>query len=766
MTLDQTPAIRTPMRNHTPTREAVSRVWARNWEFWLAVGLAAFLRMWHIELTQFLQDQMDLMLLARSAIVHGALPITSNHSSIGTYHPPMSIYFLLPFSAFTSNPLPAVISIALVNVLAVALAYIFALRYFGRLTAGVAAQLFATSDTLINYSRFLWQPSYIAFVTLLMVMALYRGCVRGKPNALVLGALLLLVDVLIHFANLLLAPILLLALLAAPTRPGRRAWLVGGGAALVMLTPSILFEAFVSHGSDLRVYLHSSNGARLDLQVVSSLIGLLDGPGGFGGQTHAIYDVYGRYYPALNVAAVLLFVAGILTLTVQLALPLIRGWRVRSGAAMPAERRLISQAFALWRDVAADPEWRKRALLWVWVAAPVTALLRHTEPVTVHYLLLLAPGVFIVQGFGMCVILAGLRALMLPGTSVTRHVPSSVVSRGGATLVVLLVGLLVAGQAVRWALYPASLANGEFVAYDGYGFPLAEVQAADARLSALQREQHASAAYIVTPEHGRYGEPYDYIFANERPNRTTFDLHCLVLPAPLDGPVLIATTQPGTAPAHLLANLPSAAHVADIPMLGGAPFAVYRVQGATPALAGEHTTPPVTFSDRAGHGLRLQGAALVQSNLVRLRWTVLDRSDSSTQPRYRVSLLMGSTQSGFPGADAHTDCVPTRLHAGQTVIMWIALPQDIGGLPTDVPVSVRVQRNTVGLDMPAIGPFRFLTGRPGDSPLVTLSQSNDPSGTPATAPYMLPLARSAQGDSGLSSGAKHSRHTSVFSRKE
>ncbi|MGZ6322241.1 MAG: hypothetical protein ACXWQR_23405, partial [Ktedonobacterales bacterium] len=554
---------------------------------------------------------------------------------------------------------------------------------------------------------------------------------------LVLGALLLLVDVLVHPANLLLAPILLLALLAAPVRPGRLAWLIGGGIALVMLIPSILFEGFVSHGANLRHYFHSSGGARLDLQAVRSLIGLLSGWGSV--QTGGLYDVFRRSYPVLDAASILLFAAGILGLTVQVALPLVRSWRARSGVATPAERRLISQILAIWRDVTAEPEWRKRALLWIWIAAPLAVLLRHSDPVTVHYLLLLAPGVFIVQGLGMCAILDGLRALTRPGTRGARCTTSPVVSRGGVAVVLVLVGLLVAGEGVRWALYPASLASGEFVAYDFYGFPLAEVQAADAQLSALQREQHATAAYIVTPVHGRYGETYDYIFANERPNRTTFDLHCLVLPASQDGPVLIVTTQPDTAPAAVLASLPNATHIADIPMLGGAPFGVYRVEGTMPLLPGEHTTPQVTFSDGAGHGLQLQGAALVQSHLVRLRWTVLDQqSESGAAPRYRVGLHVGATQSGFPGADARTDCISTHLHAGQTLITWIALPQGVSGLPADAAVSVRVQRNTAGVDMPTVGPFRFLTGRPGDSPMITLSASSNPSGTPTTAPYTLP----------------------------
>lgn len=735
MTLDQTPATYPAAKHREPAAHDASRAgWQRNWEFWLAVVLAGFLRLWHIELTQFLKDQVDLMMLTRPAVVHGVLPITATYSSIGTYHPPLAVYFLLPIYFFTTNPLPGVISIALVNVLAVALTYIFALRYFGRTVAGAAALLFATSDTLINYSRFLWQPNYIAFVTLLMVMALYRGCVRGKPNFLVIGTVLFLADVLVHPANLLLAPIVVLALVAAPTRPARRAWLAGASVALVLLIPSVLYEGVISRFANLRRYVHSSGGAKFDLQVLHALAGLFDGPGGFGAPGTAVYDAYSGFYPALKVAAVLLFSAGILALTARVALPFVRGWRRQNGAEMQVPARLL----ALWRGVTADSAWRTRALLWIWIAAPLAVLLRHSTDVTVHYLLFLVPGVFVVQGLGMREIIHAVRTFKLPARMGATRAPSPAARRVVGLGVLCLVGILVAGQSVRWMLYPASLASGEFVAYDGYGFPLAEMQDAEARLSSVQREQHASAAYVVTPEHGRYGEPFDYLFANERSDRTTFDLHCLVLPAPGDGPVLIMTTQPDTAPASLLANLPGATHVADIPMAGGAPFEVYRVQGAPQTLAGERALSPVTFSDGAGHGLRLQGAALVQSTVLRLRWTVLDRPDESAQPRYRVSVNVGATQSNVAGMTGRTDCVSTHLHAGQTLITWITLPQGTGAMPSDAPLSVRVQRNTAGVDMPTVGPFRFLTGRPGDTPMVTFSRPGGASGAPTTEPYTLP----------------------------
>src|SRR6185437_5128664 len=67
-------------------------------DFLLAVALAAFLRLWHIETTQFLDDQTYLMQLARGAFLHGAIPVTGIPSSIGTLNPPLSVYLLMPFT--------------------------------------------------------------------------------------------------------------------------------------------------------------------------------------------------------------------------------------------------------------------------------------------------------------------------------------------------------------------------------------------------------------------------------------------------------------------------------------------------------------------------------------------------------------------------------------------------------------------------------------------------------------------------------------------
>ncbi|HLY30430.1 MAG TPA: hypothetical protein VKQ36_05350, partial [Ktedonobacterales bacterium] len=77
--------------------------WLRHWEFWLALAVAVALRLWRIDLTQFLDDQTALMTLARQGVLHSALPITGNPSSIGAYNPPLSVYLLMPFGLHTKS---------------------------------------------------------------------------------------------------------------------------------------------------------------------------------------------------------------------------------------------------------------------------------------------------------------------------------------------------------------------------------------------------------------------------------------------------------------------------------------------------------------------------------------------------------------------------------------------------------------------------------------------------------------------------------------
>src|SRR5690348_3287370 len=117
-TMVETPAVLMPVvrdmhaapHADTPSRAQAFRTriaqipWLRYPEFWLVVALAAFLRLWRIDLTEILNDQVQQLILARGAWLHGALPVTGIAASIGDLSPPLTIYTSVPFVALGKDP--------------------------------------------------------------------------------------------------------------------------------------------------------------------------------------------------------------------------------------------------------------------------------------------------------------------------------------------------------------------------------------------------------------------------------------------------------------------------------------------------------------------------------------------------------------------------------------------------------------------------------------------------------------------------------------
>src|SRR5256885_475099 len=141
--------------------------------------------------------------LAYDTVHHGLIPATSNSSSIGTANPPIAVYLLVIAAFFSPDPLWATASTALFNVVAVLLAYIFTRRYYGRLAATIAALLYATAQTTVIFSRFIWQPTLLAPFTILFLFALFWGVVERRKGWLFPALVLLGVMYQLHELTLL-----------------------------------------------------------------------------------------------------------------------------------------------------------------------------------------------------------------------------------------------------------------------------------------------------------------------------------------------------------------------------------------------------------------------------------------------------------------------------------------------------------------------------------------------------------------------------------
>lgn len=691
------------------------------------------LRLWRLDVMQFTfgNDQTGYMTLAREGILRGALPVTGIPSSIHTLNPPLSVYLIMPFAVFTANPLPVVVSIALWNVLGVALCYMFALRYFGRRVAAVGTLLFATCGVAVDLSRFLWQQNYLAPLIALWALTLFAGCVSGSRRWFMPHVVVLVAAALLHPTAALLVPVTVVGFLLAPRLPRLWEYAAGAGATLVLLLPSILWEAITNHEDIHRLRQVAGGHARINLDVVHALYQVLGSPtsrdaGIF--TPYAIvtpgssYAALGALHPVIEYAAWAVFTVGYLVLTGLVLVPL-RGVRLSPPATVAVGRRLLAWPVAVWRGLRADAVWRAYLLLWLWVTVPLILLVRHSSPVYAHYLLVLYPGAFIVGGVGVHWLLerggAGLRQLM-PALGSLRVLRAEALWQGALLGVVALV---VAGQATQCALYIDSLAGGQFEAAAGYGYTLGTVQAADDALTTIQRQQGATAVSISTPL-WYYRAALEYLLVREHPDRMSFAGDCLVLPAATASPVLVVSTTAQGETANLLAALPNASHVAAIAMPGGEPFVVYRLAGQTPALPGETPVAPVVFHDAAGNGLRLDAVARITPTVLRLRWTVLGTTASGQAPRRYQVRVRGLAADGAAGdLLAQGACEPTRWQAGETAFTWVA-PPPVAAAPQATtspllagPVAIQVWDHTEELAAPSLGPLHLLAGQvTGDPP--------------------------------------------------
>src|SRR5512143_3487566 len=120
--------------------------------------LAAYLRLNHLEWTEFKLDEAHLSQIAYDMARHGEIPLTGIGSSVGIVNPPLAAWLLaIPF-ALSSSPIVATAFIALLNVLAVAMCYRLSRTMFASFgerawwAALIAALLFAVAPWMVIHS--------------------------------------------------------------------------------------------------------------------------------------------------------------------------------------------------------------------------------------------------------------------------------------------------------------------------------------------------------------------------------------------------------------------------------------------------------------------------------------------------------------------------------------------------------------------------------------------------------------------------------------
>ncbi len=590
--------------------------WYMSWEFYLIVLLAVGLRLYRIDTAQYMIDHNTFYRMAHDALAYGLWPISGNRSSTGPLIPPLFIYLMMISAAISPNPVAGNIFIALCNIVAVLLTYIFVRSYYGRSAGTITALLYATAVNVIIFSRDIWQPDLLPLFMILLLFMLFRGVVQKKrywflPSVLLIAAMYQLHSTAVY----LVVPLLVAVVLAFKTIRWRELPLTVL-ALLLLFVPYIYLEyrrqfvdilemfqvarnpAMFNNDALLlyRVWMHSFVLNPLQYQIAPPLLSfdthLIPGNAHSILLTTPLHFIAQFSLPESRLMELLLATA-VLMAAILILLPL------RS-----LDQRGLS---GWWKGLLASPQRKGLLVLLAWQGT-VLLLLRHSIPLYIHYFIYLLPGPFILIGLLLANILKLLPRLHFSWERLVRYG------------LYVLVSLLVIVQTVGSIGWLVDHARGNFnsnYAYPQY-FDLATIQRIVDDADHLAQQRHLSRAYIDI--HGDDESAVSYLaqFAHT-PIEVLDSNQCLVLPDVASGPVVYVTDPNRPDLDALLNHYANATQVGEIQHPGGMPFKLYVLSGkAEPQPALQLSGGVQLFSQQA----QVISTGTTHTQLLVTRWKV------------------------------------------------------------------------------------------------------------------------------------------------
>src|SRR2546421_317027 len=677
--------------------------WLRAWEIHPIILIASLLRLYRLDPTAFSYDQSMLFRMAYDAVHYGLIPATSNGSSIFTLHPPLTVYLLMLPAILSANPLWAAVMTALFNVVAVLLTYIFTRRYYGRLAASIAALLYATAQTTIIFSRFIWQPTLLAPFTILFLFAIFWGVVERRKGWLFPALVLLGVMYQLHELTLLLATLLLVALLLAPRTIRPRDLVLALIFLLLIFAPYLVWEVNTKF-ADIHTALGLARGhTQIDTKAVTFYQRFLNS---------YYYDerfLGSSYYDPTGSASSLVFnFLPILTWSRQILVFLLLGRFAIAGVFVSGSRRQIPfvRIYEWWMGLRADPARCGLVVLLVWQIVPVLLLSRHSAPIHQHYLLLVIPGPFILVGFCIARV-----SSWFHGRKPAR------LWRGIGYAMYAIMALLLSVQLLGSTASLVDTVNGinsHIFGYDELGYLQHALQEADQ----LAQQRHLNRVYITMSTYDDTLTAMPFLAESMRTPTTLFDAaSCLVLPAPGAGPAVLLVRSTDKVVTALLTHFATVALVDQPPLLGTSPFQLYIV---TPSVhsgrsegGGQSTSGQNGFVNHLQlFAPRAQQVSLSTSPFLVTRWTLL----RNEQPRLRTAYTyVMRARPDLPNAGSiRSNCTLTSIRPGDKLITTFRLPQ---GSPLASSFSVTSQFLMTSPYTISLGPLHFETANTQGAPV-------------------------------------------------
>ena len=630
--------------------------WLFSWEVYLIFGVAIFLHFFQLQTTEFDTDQADLFRMARDAVAHGLLPLTSNNSSINILNPPGFLYVLMPSAALSAQPLASALTIGLFTTAASLLTYFFTRRYFGRFTATIAALLCETATVPLKYSRGIWQPNILPFFVLIFVFFIYRGAVERRRGWLLPALALLGIMYQLHPSTLSLSVLVVLALVMAPRTVRWRELIWAALALIVLFAPYILWEVLTKF-ADLRgllAFFHLP--AKFDSDGLTFYRQLLYPDNGFLPRLTRVWTLL------IN----LLLLAGFITGCVVLLRP------AKESELLAEQKAMTRNSLQRWWNAARrDSERSAVLLLLVWQLVPLLYISHHAVALHMQYLLLFLPGPYILIALFLSRLL----------TVTKGHLPRvATLMRIG---VIALTAILICEQFAASTAYLIKMTGGHYDDRHVQNLPyvndLNSLTHAFSEADQLAQTRHLNRVYITMDANVQ--ETMTYLGEQMKTPTTVFGANnCLVLPAPDSGPAVLLVGPYADLTTMLVQRFASATLVDQPPRLGGKPFKLYIVE---PRPVASLPQTQANFSN----ALTLltptvQPLQFADQQMLATQWQI--QRSAPTEPRVLYNYALDASLS--TGEKAASGCSLTSLRQGDQLITTLNLAP-----PVNTPTTLSIK---------------------------------------------------------------------------
>lgn len=180
------------------------------------VLVGSFLRFYRLEeFATFLGDQGRDAIIIKRIITLEHLPAIGPPTSVGqVYLGPFFYYFIAPWLLiFNLNPLGLAFGVAFFSSVFILIDYFIVKELFGKKIAIISTILVAFSSTLIEMSRFSWNPNLLPLFSLLTVYFLIKSIKSSRWYFFLLTGSFLSFSIQLHYLALFLIPPILVILI-------------------------------------------------------------------------------------------------------------------------------------------------------------------------------------------------------------------------------------------------------------------------------------------------------------------------------------------------------------------------------------------------------------------------------------------------------------------------------------------------------------------------------------------------------------------------